>query len=184
MPKVSDAHRAARRRQILDGARRAFAQFGYEGATVARLELETGLSRGAIFNYFPDKWSIFYALAVDDYDRFGRLWLEEGYGTVVRRLASENPDWLAVYLELIRKLRTRPDLHEQWSKRSPDLNVAMKEHIEELQREGELRQDLSALELGRFMGLLLDGIAVQVSAGYPVEVEPLLRLVSAAIAPQ
>jgi hypothetical protein len=34
------------------------------------------------------------------------------------------------------------------------------------------------------MGLLLDGIAVQVSAGYPVEVEPLLRLVSAAIAPQ
>jgi hypothetical protein len=103
---------------------------------------------------------------------------------VVRRLASENPDWLAVYLELIRKLRTHPDLQEQWSKRSPELNVAMKEHIEELQREGELRQDLSALELGRFMGLLLDGIAVQVSAGYPVEVEPLLRLVSAAIAPQ
>jgi AcrR family transcriptional regulator len=184
MPKVSDAHRAGRRQQILDGARRAFAQFGYEGATVARLETETGLSRGAIFNYFPDKWSIFYALAVDDYDRFGRLWLDEGYGSVVRRLASESPDWVAVYFELLRKLRTRPELHEQWSQRSPEVNKAMKARLEGLQRGGELRNDMSAEELGRFMGVILDGIAVQVSAGYPVDVESLLRLVSAAIAPQ
>ena len=34
------------------------------------------------------------------------------------------------------------------------------------------------------MGLLLDGIAVQVSAGYPVDVDSVLRLVSSAIAPQ
>ena len=91
MPKVIDAHRAERRRQILDGARRAFARYGYEGATVARLEEEIGLSRGAIFSYFPDKWSIFYALAVDDYDRFGRLWLDEGYGSVVRRICDREP---------------------------------------------------------------------------------------------
>ena len=173
-----------RRRQILDGARRAFARLGYEGATVGELEREIGLSRGAIFNYFPDKWSIFYALATDDYDRFGRVWLEEGYGSVLRRMASENPDWLAVYLELIRKLRTQPELHEQWSQRSPEVNEAMQERLEEMQRGSELRQDVSAEELGRFMGLILDGIAVQVSAGYPVDVEPLLLLVSAAIAPQ
>src|SRR6476469_3968349 len=184
MPKVSEAHRAERRRQILDGARRAFAEFGYEGATVARLEAETGLSRGAIFNYFPDKWSIFYALAVDDYDRFGRLWLDEGYGSVLRRLATESPDWLAVYLELIRKLRTDPELHEQWSRRNPEVNEAMNARLEEMQQGRELRQDVPAAELGRFMGLLLDGIAVQVSAGYPVDVDSVLRLVSAAIAPQ
>ena len=88
MPKVTEAHRAERRHQILAGARRAFARHGYEGATVARIEEETGLSRGAIFNYFPDKWSIFYALAAEDYDRFGQLWLEEGYGSVLRRMAG------------------------------------------------------------------------------------------------
>jgi len=184
MPKVSEAHRAERRRQILDGARRAFARFGYEGATVGRLETEIGLSRGAIFNYFPDKWSIFYALAEEDYDRFGRLWLDEGYGSVVRRMASENPDWLAVYLELIRKLRTRPDLHEQWSQRSPELNEQMQQRLEEMQRGHELRHDVPAEELGQFMGLVLDGIVIQVSAGYPVDVDSLLQLVSAAIAPQ
>ena len=38
MPKVSEAHLDARRAEILEGARRAFARHGYEGATVARLE--------------------------------------------------------------------------------------------------------------------------------------------------
>ena len=99
-------------------------------------------------------------------------------------MASENPDWLAVYLELIRKLRTQPELHEQWSQRSPELNEQMQLRLEEMQRSSELRQDVTAEELGRFMGLILDGICIQVSAGYPVDVESLLKLVSSAIAPQ
>src|SRR4051794_33793932 len=66
MPKVSEAHLQSRRDQILAGARRAFARYGYEGATVARLEEETGLSRGAIFNYYRDKWALFLALAAED----------------------------------------------------------------------------------------------------------------------
>ncbi|MBD0324688.1 MAG: TetR family transcriptional regulator, partial [Aldersonia sp.] len=44
MPKVSEDHLAARRSQILDGARRCFAEYGFEGATVRRLEEATGLS--------------------------------------------------------------------------------------------------------------------------------------------
>ena len=38
---------------------------GYEGATVARLEQEIGLSRGAIFNYFPSKDALFVELAIE-----------------------------------------------------------------------------------------------------------------------
>ncbi len=184
MPKVSDSHRADRRRQILDGARRAFARHGYEGATVARLEEEVGLSRGAIFNYFPNKWSIFYGLATEDYDRIGRLWLKEGYGSVLQRIASEDPDWLGVYLELFRKISTQPELREQWLQRSPELNEQMAQRVTEMQRGGELRRDVDAGDIGRFLGLLLDGIAVHVSAGFPVDVDPLLKLVGAAIAPQ
>lgn len=36
------AHVDSRRAQILDGARRAFAQYGYDGATLTRLEEATG----------------------------------------------------------------------------------------------------------------------------------------------
>ena len=43
MPKVSPDRLEERRRQILAGARACFARYGYEGATVRRLEDETGL---------------------------------------------------------------------------------------------------------------------------------------------
>src|SRR5882762_2577885 len=66
MPRVSQDHLEARRRQILDGARACFARHGYEGATVRRLEEEIRLSRGAIFHHFRDKESLFLAVAEDD----------------------------------------------------------------------------------------------------------------------
>src|SRR5207247_7852220 len=109
MPKVSEAHRAERRRQILDGARRVFARHGYEGATVARLEEEIGLSRGAIFNYFGNKWGIFFALAQEDQQRAGELWLDEGFTAVVQWVLEQSPEWIGVYLEIHRMLRTNPD---------------------------------------------------------------------------
>ena len=59
MPKVSEDHLTARRRQILDGARRCFAEYGYDKATVRRLEKAIGLSRGAIFHHFRDKDTLF-----------------------------------------------------------------------------------------------------------------------------
>ena len=63
---------------------------------------------------------------------------------------------------------TQPDLREQWVQRNPELNEEMKRRVTEMQRTGELRTDVDADEIGRFLGLLLDGIAVQVSA--PVSV--------------
>jgi TetR/AcrR family transcriptional regulator, transcriptional repressor of aconitase len=184
VPKVTDAHRRARRLQILAGARRAFARWGYEGATVARLEEEIGLSRGAIFSYYRDKWSLFYALAERDYERFGRLWLDEGYAGVLRALASEGREWLSVYLELVRKLGTNPELRDQWRHRNPELDRRLQQRVEEMQQTAELRRDVDASAIGMFLGVFLDGVAVQISAGYDVDVESLLPLVLSALAPQ
>lgn len=184
MPKVSDDHRAERRRQILDGARAAFARYGYGGATVARLEHQIGLSRGAIFNYFPSKWAIFYALAQEDQERVVRIMLEDGFGAVLRVMTDEAPDWLGVHFELIGLLRTNPDLRDEWAERTPGLNRELTERFAEMQRRGELRRDISVDALLTFLGLVLDGVVVQVTAGYPVETDPVLKLVSAAISPQ
>ena len=119
MPKVTEAHREQRRSQILDGARRAFATHGYEGATVAELEEEIGLSRGAIFSYFPSKWELFYALASADQERVGRLWLEQGFESVVRATGAESPDWVGVYFEIMRMLRTDTAAAERWAHATP-----------------------------------------------------------------
>ena len=112
MPKVSEQHLEARREQILEGARRAFAQHGYEGATVARLEEEIGLSRGAIFNYFPDKWALFFELAARDQHELTTLLMEQGLDATIRHLAEESPDWMAVYFEVLRPASPRPRADE------------------------------------------------------------------------
>ena len=184
MPKISDDQRAERRRQILDGARAAFARYGYEGATVARLERRIGLSRGAIFNYFPNKWAIFYALAEEDQERGIRLWMEHGFGAVLRQMADEAPDWLGVYFELIGMLRTNLDLRDEWANRTPGLNRQLIERVEGMQRRGELRGDMPVESLLTFLSLVLDGVVVQVTAGYALDTDSVLKLVSAAIAPQ
>jgi AcrR family transcriptional regulator len=183
VPKRSQEHLDARREQILHGARRAFARHGYADATVAMLERETGLSRGAIFNDFPSKWEIFYAIAERDHARGAEIWLEEGFEGLLRHVVEQDPDWLGVYFEHARRLRTDAALRERWERRNPEVELRVAERMHELQAAGEIRDDLAPDEIGRFLGIILDGVVVQLSAGYPVGVEPLLELVQAAIAP-
>jgi AcrR family transcriptional regulator len=63
MPKTSAAAKEARREQILQAALRCFAQRGYYATTIEDLVVETGLSRGALYLYFPSKEALYLALA-------------------------------------------------------------------------------------------------------------------------
>ena len=184
MPKVSEAHRAERRAQILAGARRAFSEWGYERATVPRLEEAIGLSRGAIFSYFPSKWELFFALATADQQRVGELWLELGFEGVVRHFGDEDPDWIGAYLEVMRLLRTDPKLREQWQARNPELHAQIVGNLEERRSDGLERSDVSLESVGMFLGVVLDGLAVHRGAGVPIDVEGTLELVRSALAPK
>ena len=55
MPKVSGAHIAARRQQILDAARACFARQGFHQTSIQDICKEAGLSPGAVYRYFPSK---------------------------------------------------------------------------------------------------------------------------------
>lgn len=55
MPKVSDAHRAARREQILDAAMSRFAANGFHATGMADVIATAGLSAGAVYSYFRSK---------------------------------------------------------------------------------------------------------------------------------
>jgi len=160
MPKISDERRAERLEQILEGARRCFAQNGYEGATVAKLERETGLSRGAIFNYFPSKEDLFVELAVRDSARMSEMWVEHGLEAVVREVMELDPAWLSVYLELFRRVRNDDDFRERIESRQKEIAPANRARIEEAQRSGEFRDDLGPREIGIFVNLVLNGLAL------------------------
>jgi len=165
MPKISDERRAERLEQILEGARRCFAQNGYEGATVAKLEREIGLSRGGIFNYFPSKEDLFVELAVRDSARMSEVWVEHGLEAVVREVMELDPAWLSVYLELFRRVRNDDDFRERIESRQKEIAPANRARIEEAQRSGEFRDDLGPREIGIFVNLVLNGLALMRAGG-------------------
>jgi len=183
VPKVSPAHLEARREQILDGARRCFARWGYEGATVARLEEEIGLSRGAIFHYFASKWELFWALAELDQTRALDAFNERGIDEMMRVFLDADAAWLGVYAEAISILRRDEDAFAQWQTRNPEAQERARERFEELQASGELRGDVPVDEIMRFLGLIADGIVIRRMFGLDVDANALSRLLRSAVAP-
>jgi TetR/AcrR family transcriptional regulator, transcriptional repressor of aconitase len=182
VPKVSAERKAERREQILDGAQRAFARYGFEGATVSRLEEETGLSRGAIFNYFGSKDELFIELCRRDAERMSTLFVEGGVAAVLHAILDVDPDWYAVYLELTRRLRTDERFRERIEARAEDVRPVNRARIEQAQREGEFRDDLTPQEIGAFLNLVLGGLAVQrVEGEDPLPSDLILRLLDDAI---
>jgi AcrR family transcriptional regulator len=63
VPRVSDEHLAARRRQILDAARRCFLRDGFHRTSMQDVIAEAGLSVGAVYRYFPSKNDLITAIA-------------------------------------------------------------------------------------------------------------------------
>ena len=165
MPKISDERRTERREQILEGARRCFADNGYEGATVVKLEEGIGLSRGAIFNYFPSKEELFIELAVRDSRRMSEIWVNDGLEAIVREVVELDPAWLAVYLELFRRVRTDPEFGRRIEERQKAVAPANRERIEDAQRQGEFRDDIDSKEIGTFVNLVLNGLALMRAGG-------------------
>jgi AcrR family transcriptional regulator len=183
MPKVTQEHLDARRKEILDGARRAFAEHGYEGATVARLEEATGLSRGAIFHYFENKNDLFVELAMEMNTRFGDILLEHGLDEAFRALTAENPEWIAVLIETESRMRHDEDFVRRFEAKSADAGPRIRDWFRDQQAAGQLREDVSCEEIGRFATSLLNGLALRIAGGDPFDIEAMLRLLGDAIAP-
>ncbi|RAL24080.1 TetR/AcrR family transcriptional regulator [Thermoflavimicrobium daqui] len=80
--------------KILDAARRVFARYGYEGATLDQVANDAGLTKGAVYWHFASKSDLFLTLC----DR-SLTQLREGLPKQIQYIfTSENP------VEAVRKL--------------------------------------------------------------------------------
>ncbi len=168
MPRVSPDHLEARRQQILDGARAAFARHGYEGATVRVLEEEIGLSRGAIFHHFADKDAVFMALAGQDAARMAETVAREGLVAVMRdMIASPDAGLLGTQLEVSRRSRTDPAFREAWAAQSEQVRLATRARLGRQREAGVLRTDVDVEVLASYLELVMEGLVTHLAEGLP-----------------
>jgi TetR/AcrR family transcriptional regulator, transcriptional repressor of aconitase len=183
MPKVSEEHKVMRREQILDAARRCFARYGYEGATVARLERETGLSRGAIFNYYPSKDAIFVELALETSRRLTEIWLQSGFRAVLDAIVEEDPDWLSVQLEATRRVRTDAAFKQLIEAKERELEDTRSERLERVRP--LVRDDVPIETAAIFLSLVVNGLALRHTLGDPLpDLDVIAKLVDEGVAPR
>lgn len=125
MPKVTEAHRDARRAQITDAALRCFAAKGFHRTSMADVIAESGLSAGAIYGHFDSKEELFAAAA-------GRVLSSRGSELEARR-ADHGPlapgEIIAVVIDGMRVEAFEPALMLQvWAEAAvnPDLGEVMR----------------------------------------------------------
>jgi AcrR family transcriptional regulator len=182
MPKVSEEHKERRREEILDAAKRCFAKHGYEGATVARLEAESGLSRGAIFNYFENKEALFVELAGRTSERITGIWFEHGLRAALDAIVNEDIDWLSVQLDSSRRVQTDPKFRRHVEAKEAQLRAGSGERLARLEELG-VRDDIPIEEAGMFLSIVLNGLALRRTMGDPLpDLDTLVELVDSGIA--
>lgn len=150
------------------GARRAFGRWGYHGCTVTRLEEEIGQSRGAIFNWFPDKWHLFLAVSERDQHRIVAALIDPALSLFEWMSALEVP-YAQAYAEALGLLANDPEKKRQWESRSPGLFEPVYEATRARQARGELRDDVPATTLIYYLLVLLDGLTLRRSLGYALD---------------
>lgn len=57
---------SSKRRQILDGARKVFMDFGFDGASMGEIARSAGVSKGTLYVYFADKNQLFEAIVEEE----------------------------------------------------------------------------------------------------------------------
>jgi len=63
---TSGEEESAKRRQILDGARKVFMDLGFDGASMGEIARACGVSKGTLYFYFADKYRLFEAILEEE----------------------------------------------------------------------------------------------------------------------
>jgi AcrR family transcriptional regulator len=69
---ASGEEESAKRRQILDGARKVFMDLGFDGASMGEIARACGVSKGTLYVYFADKYRLFEAILEEEQIEQGR----------------------------------------------------------------------------------------------------------------
>ena len=170
MPKVSSSDLTQRRKDILEGARRCFAEHGYEGATVRRLEEATGKSRGAIFHHLPIR-KTFPRTSPRGFRRMADVVAREGLVEVMRDMLAhpERYDWLLTRLEITRLRRTDPVFQARWQEHQAILDDAVHRRLQSNAHAGRMRTDVPVEVLHTFLETVMDGFISRMASGASTE---------------
>ncbi|MQY11386.1 putative HTH-type transcriptional regulator YfiR [Streptomyces sp. RB5] len=181
MARVSQEHLDARRRQIVDGARRSFTRGGFHATSMQDILRETGLSAGAVYRYFRSKDEIISAVAEETFAALREAFSTALHEAPLRPLedvvagvlgatlvanGTDGPrDGAQAFPQLIiqvwsEALRNEP-LSEVLDRGYEGMRTAWRDLITAYQKGGVLRSDVPADDIARVLMAMCQGLLAQ-----------------------
>jgi len=71
--RINTEEDSSKRRQILEGARKMFMDFGFDGASMGEIAKAAGVSKGTLYVYFVDKCALFEAIVEEETVEQGKV---------------------------------------------------------------------------------------------------------------
>jgi AcrR family transcriptional regulator len=174
MPKVTEAHLEARRRQILEAACSCLSRKGFHQTTIRDICRESGLSAGAIYGYFKSKDEILEALADMGRENTSALldsmMIEGPASDVLAHLLSEmisvmdsedSQMGVRVDVRLWGEALSTPRIQELFLEALPNTAAPFVDLVRQGQEAGELAAGLDPEKVARVFIALCLGIQVQ-----------------------
>ena len=192
MPKVTDAHRQARRQQILRAAFACFGREGFHATTVQDICDEADLSPGAVYNYFDGKADIIRAIAAESRDSLDALFdsidteqpAPRVLADLVARLGefAEQPDDAAegghrVRVRLWGEALSADEVHELLQENQADFIERITELIRSGQAKGEFDEAAEPEALVRALLAFHQGMVLQKAVSPDASVKPVFEAV-------
>jgi AcrR family transcriptional regulator len=174
MPRVSQEHLDARRRQIVDAARRCFVRNGFHATSMQDVLAEAGLSAGAVYRYFPSKDDIIAAIADDALAKMSQAAREvldtdpppplpDVVGRIVATMErlDVTQDITTVAVQVWAEALRSPALAERVAGTIKDIRGLLARVVEDYQARGLVAPDVPAETVARLLAGLVPGFAVQ-----------------------
>ncbi len=176
-PIVSEEYKERKRQEILQSALACFAKKGFESSTVDDIVAQSGLSKGAIYNYFKSKDEIYLALmdgqTKESGTKFSKAIAERR--TALEKLDflvdayldndpndADNKDQALVHFEFRLYSTRNPELKKVLTERYKDFFVALLTGIiKEGQEAGEFNIELEPATYADIFWAMVNGVTLQ-----------------------
>jgi AcrR family transcriptional regulator len=182
---ISNGGQAAKREQVLSGARQVFGEVGYERASVDLIAARAGVSKATIYNHFGDKKSLFVAAVVAECEqlRSGLSLcrerpagdMEEGLARIGERVMTIflTPSIARLYRQAMAETARLPEIGQMvWERGTSAVLDAIALHLERWSESGDLRIPDPRLAAIDFFALCQGDLTARARLGvleYPVE---------------
>lgn len=156
--------RAKREHLILQGARRCFVRDGFQGAGVAAIAAEAGVSVANLYQYFESKEALILAIVEDglksdlaliesiaDADSF-----MDGFEAALFAI-SDPKEEAALRLEVLAEGARNPPVAKRIAELEQDSVRALADVLGKAQARGDVRADLDVSEFSLFLLCIADG---------------------------